>query len=109
MKKQSDKTKNISKKQDFADRKIKCVDCGEYFIFSASEQKFYKSKKFGDPKRCKSCREKNKKNRQHRSYAGLEQITRKMGTNSGGFFDHAETYGAGFVVGGWESTSHKYK
>ena len=39
-----------------ADVKIKCVDCGETFVFSEREQKFYEEKGFIPPKRCKFCR-----------------------------------------------------
>lgn len=35
---------------------IKCQDCGNEFVFSVAEQKFYKEKGFVQPKRCKSCR-----------------------------------------------------
>ncbi|WP_164667837.1 RQC-minor-1 family DNA-binding protein [Virgibacillus doumboii] len=37
---------------------LKCWECGERFLFSAGEQRFYKHKGFDYPKRCKSCREK---------------------------------------------------
>lgn len=35
---------------------IVCVECGEVFEFTASEQEFYKKNGFKEPKRCKSCR-----------------------------------------------------
>lgn len=35
---------------------IKCQDCGEEFIFSENDQKFYQEKGFQPPKRCKNCR-----------------------------------------------------
>lgn len=38
------------------DMKIKCQDCGQEFIFSSNEQKFYEEKGFVPPKRCKKCR-----------------------------------------------------
>lgn len=39
------------------DKKIKCKDCGEEFIFTVGEQEFYKEKGFeNDPVRCQSCR-----------------------------------------------------
>ena len=38
------------------DKKIKCQDCGEEFIFSVNEQKFYEEKGFTEPKRCRLCR-----------------------------------------------------
>lgn len=41
---------------EYKDAKIKCQDCGNEFIFSANEQKFYEEKGFIPPKRCRSCR-----------------------------------------------------
>ena len=38
------------------DIKIKCQDCGEEFVFSVKEQKFYEEHNYVFPKRCKSCR-----------------------------------------------------
>ena len=35
---------------------IKCQDCGQEFIFTVKEQKFYDEKGFPPPKRCKFCR-----------------------------------------------------
>lgn len=40
------------------DKTIKCVDCGEDFVFTANEQDFYAEKGFqNEPKRCKACRQ----------------------------------------------------
>lgn len=40
-----------------ADITIKCKDCGKDFIFSESEQAFYKEKGFeNQPARCPDCR-----------------------------------------------------
>lgn len=47
--------------EEFTDETIKCVDCGNEFVFSAGEQAFYKEKGFQNkPKRCKECRNKRK-------------------------------------------------
>ena len=41
----------------FTDRILKCVDCGEEFVFTAGEQLFFHDKKFtNDPKHCKRCK-----------------------------------------------------
>lgn len=42
------------------DKKIICKDCGKEFIFTVGEQKFFESKGFTAPARCKECREKRK-------------------------------------------------
>jgi len=42
---------------EFSDRKLKCIDCGESFLFSAGEQEFFHVKGFVHvPKRCKKCK-----------------------------------------------------
>ncbi len=42
----------------FDDRNIKCVDCGESFIWTAGEQTFFHDKGLkNEPKRCKSCKQ----------------------------------------------------
>lgn len=37
-----------------------CIDCGQEFIMSPAEQKYYFSKGFELPKRCPDCRKKRK-------------------------------------------------
>ncbi|MCL5071312.1 MAG: zinc-ribbon domain-containing protein [Actinobacteria bacterium] len=41
------------------DAKIKCIICGRTFLFTSSEQKWYKDQGYNQPKRCSCCR-KNK-------------------------------------------------
>lgn len=48
-----------------ADRKdrtkhIVCVECGEVFEFTASEQEYYAKNNFNEPKRCRTCRKARK-------------------------------------------------
>jgi len=46
------------------DKTIICRDCGEEFIFTASEQDFFEEKGFtNEPSRCKPCRDIAKNNR----------------------------------------------
>jgi len=42
----------------FKDNVIRCVDCGDDFVFSAGEQAFFASKRppLTPPKRCSACR-----------------------------------------------------
>ena len=43
---------------EFDDRNIKCVDCGEIFIWTAGEQVFFHDKGLkNEPKRCKGCKQ----------------------------------------------------
>ena len=44
---------------EFVDKILKCVDCGNDFVFTAGEQLFFHDKQFkNDPKRCKQCKAK---------------------------------------------------
>ena len=44
---------------DFIDKQLKCVDCGNEFVFTAGEQLFFHDKQFkNEPKRCKGCKSK---------------------------------------------------
>ena len=47
-------------RKDFEGKKIKCLDCGADFVFSAGEQFFFWSKGLSTPKRCHQCRERRK-------------------------------------------------
>ena len=41
----------------YEDKTLKCVDCGQEFVFTAGEQEFYAQKGFvSAPKRCRNCR-----------------------------------------------------
>jgi CxxC-x17-CxxC domain-containing protein len=42
---------------EFTDRTLTCIECGEEFVFSAGEQKFFALKNLvNDPRRCKNCK-----------------------------------------------------
>lgn len=48
----------------FEDRTLTCRDCGNEFVFSASEQEFFAEREFtNDPSRCPECRASRKQNR----------------------------------------------
>ncbi len=40
----------------YSDKVLRCEDCSQEFAFSASEQEFYASRDFSEPRRCPSCR-----------------------------------------------------
>lgn len=51
----------------YNDKTIVCKDCGQEFVFSASEQEFYAEKGFtNEPVRCKACRDARKANNGNR-------------------------------------------
>ncbi len=52
---------------EFQDKSLRCVDCGDDFIWTAGEQLFFADKQFkNEPKRCKACKAK----RANRAAAG---------------------------------------
>jgi len=53
------------------DKTIKCVDCGESFVFTVGEQEFYRTHGLSHaPTRCKRCRDTRKTARPERSAGG---------------------------------------
>lgn len=48
------------------DKNIECVDCKRSFVFTESEQKFFREKNFSDPKRCPACRQKRRQEKNAR-------------------------------------------
>ena len=40
----------------YSDKNLTCADCGQEFVFTASEQDFYAQRGFTEPRRCGSCR-----------------------------------------------------
>jgi CxxC-x17-CxxC domain-containing protein len=66
---------------DAEDQTIKCVDCGEDFVFTAGEQSFYRQHGLTHaPNRCKKCREARKSQRGggHGHEAGAGGRSREM-------------------------------
>jgi DNA-directed RNA polymerase subunit RPC12/RpoP len=52
-----------------ADKILICKDCGKEFIFTESEQAFYKEKGFeNEPQRCPECRRAKKQQRNNYDY-----------------------------------------
>lgn len=51
----------MENKPEFYDREIQCVECGEWWVFTASNQEFFWSKELSEPKRCKACRDKRRR------------------------------------------------
>ena len=40
----------------YSDKILTCADCSQDFVFTASEQDFYATRGFTEPRRCSSCR-----------------------------------------------------
>ena len=62
----------------YNDKNLTCADCGQEFVFTASEQDFYAQRGFTEPRRCPSCR-----------------ASRKAARNSEGGSSSYGSYGAG--------------
>lgn len=57
------------------DKTLTCRDCGQEFVFTASEQEFFAEKGFtNEPTRCKDCRNARKNNGSNQSSARREMF-----------------------------------
>jgi len=70
----------------FTDKTLVCADCGQEFLFTASEQEFYSARQFSEPRRCSSCR------------AARKAARGDSGGGGGGY--GASSYGNGGGYGG---------
>ena len=69
-----------------ADKTLTCVDCGQEFPFTATEQQFYADRQFTEPRRCPSCRAARKAQRGGGdSYSGGGGGGYGGGRSSGGY------------------------
>jgi CxxC-x17-CxxC domain-containing protein len=69
----------------YSDKNLTCADCGQEFVFTASEQDFYAQRGFTEPRRCASCRASRK---------AARNATGGAGSNGGGSGSYG-SYGAG--------------
>lgn len=79
------------------DKTLICADCGQEFVFTASEQQFYTDRGFSEPRRCASCRAIKKAQRGDSSGSSYSS---GGGYSSGG---SGSGYGNGGGYGGGES------
>jgi CxxC-x17-CxxC domain-containing protein len=70
----------------YNDKTLTCADCGQQFVFTASEQDFYAQRGFTEPRRCGSCRASRKAAR---------------GTNGGGGGGGGYANGGGYGAGSY--------
>jgi CxxC-x17-CxxC domain-containing protein len=74
----------------YSDKTLTCADCGQEFVFTASEQDFYAQRGFTEPRRCASCRASRKAARNADTGGG----------SSYGSYGAGGGYSAGGVGGG---------
>jgi CxxC-x17-CxxC domain-containing protein len=70
----------------YNDKNLTCADCGQEFVFTASEQDFYAQRGFTEPRRCASCR-----------------ASRKAARNSNGGDREGSSYGSYGAGGGYSA------
>ena len=81
----------------YNDKNLACADCGQEFVFTASEQDFYAQRNFTEPRRCPSCRASRKAAR------GTESGGAGGGYSSGGYGaggSYSAGGGGGYSSGG---------
>jgi len=65
----------------FQDRKLACEGCGNDFVFSVGEQKFFLQKAFAEPRRCPDCRKGRKKDRRKKRRQLLKTLETREAVN----------------------------
>jgi CxxC-x17-CxxC domain-containing protein len=78
----------------YNDKTLTCADCGQQFVFTASEQDFYAQRGFSEPRRCASCRASRKTARGGSGGGG------GYGASSGGSYGGSSSYSSGGGYGG---------
>ena len=76
----------------YSDKNLTCADCGQEFVFTASEQDFYAQRGFTEPRRCPSCRASRKAARQASDGGSYGSYGASGGYSAGG--------GGGYSSGG---------
>jgi CxxC-x17-CxxC domain-containing protein len=57
------------------DLQLQCVDCGEAFVFTEDEQRFYAERGIRQPVRCGSCRAERRAERNASLISGYESLS----------------------------------
>jgi CxxC-x17-CxxC domain-containing protein len=75
----------------YADKTLTCADCGQEFVFTASEQDFYAQRNFTEPRRCGSCRASRK---------AARGSSDSYGSSGGGYGSGGYGAGGSYSAGG---------
>ena len=93
----------------YNDKTLTCADCGQQFVFTASEQDFYAQRGFSEPRRCSSCRASRKAARGNgggggggAGYGASGGYGGGGGYSSGGGGGGYSSGGGGYGGGGYE-------
>ena len=79
----------------YTDKTLTCADCGQQFVFTASEQDFYAQRGFSEPRRCASCRASRKTARGNGGGGYGASIS-----SGGGYGGGSSSYSSGGGYGG---------
>ena len=80
----------------YTDKTLTCADCGQQFVFTASEQDFYAQRGFSEPRRCASCRASRKAARGN----GGGGYGASSSSGGGGYGGGSSSYSSGGGYGG---------
>jgi CxxC-x17-CxxC domain-containing protein len=80
----------------YNDKNLTCADCGQEFVFTASEQDFYAQRGFTEPRRCPSCRASRKAARNANGGGGGSSSYGSYGASGG----YSAGGGSGYSSGG---------
>jgi CxxC-x17-CxxC domain-containing protein len=93
----------------YNDKNLTCADCGQEFVFTASEQDFYAQRGFTEPRRCASCRASRKAARNANgggSYGSSGGGSSSYGSyGAGGGYSAGGSYTSGGSSGGGYGSS----
>src|SRR5258708_22218748 len=84
----------------YNDKNLTCADCGQEFVFTASEQDFYAQRGFTEPRRCPSCRASRKAARNAGGGAG-DSSYGGYGAGGGDFARGGHNHRGGRGGGDW--------
>jgi CxxC-x17-CxxC domain-containing protein len=80
----------------YNDKDLTCADCGQEFVFTASEQDFFSQRGFTEPRRCPSCRASRKASRNSESGgSSYGSYSAGGGYSAGGSGGSGGDYGGG--------------
>jgi CxxC-x17-CxxC domain-containing protein len=85
----------------YSDKVLTCADCSQDFVFTASEQEFYATRGFTEPRRCSACRASRKAARGDTGGGGSYGGSGYGGGGSTGFGDRGSGGGGYGDSGGY--------
>jgi CxxC-x17-CxxC domain-containing protein len=91
----------------YNDKNLTCADCGQEFVFTASEQDFYAQRGFTEPRRCPSCRASRKAARNSTGGGGSSYGSSSYGESGG--YSAGGSYSSGGGGYGGSSSSGGYR